>query len=80
VHAVRPGGERHIEPVVDENRHGHGASEGTRELHELAGRRVLEAQLHGRDPARHGGTAHRHDVAPGEQAVVGDEQEPQGLR
>jgi len=80
VHTRRANGERHVEPVVEEERHRERLAQRARCRGECSGIGVLEAELHGGDAPPLGREAELHEVAAAEEGVVGDQHESEDLR
>ena len=78
VGAVGLGGARHVEAVVDDQRHALRGEDGPEAAglgDELRGRQVVVAELDGRDAAADGLLNHGLDAARAGEAAVGDEVE-----
>ena len=77
-----PGGSRgegDVGPVVHQDRDAERRDQRARALHQLPRRGALEPELDRRGPAALGGERERHEIATLDQAVVGDEHEPNQL-
>ncbi len=72
------GRNRHVDTIVDENRHGQLRDQLPREVMEHTIRRLLEPQLDRRHATAHRRCAERHDIAIGQEEIVGHQQKPEG--
>jgi hypothetical protein len=79
VGAVGAAGHRYIEPVIHDHWNPHRRHQPPEDCQQLARARPLEPKLKARHAAALGGLARRHRVAFAQQAVVGDQHEPQDL-
>ena len=80
MHAVGADGERHVDPVVDDERNAHGLQQRPADLGELSGGGGLEAELDRGDAPLLRRPDQRHEVPPTDERIVRDEHELERLR
>ncbi len=78
VHPGRAGEHRHVESIVDEDRHRQVVDQPARQRQQPAIGQGLGAELHRGDAACHRLPTTRQRIPAGEQAIVGDQEEAEG--
>ncbi len=77
MHPRGPGRERHVHPIVHEDRYADRAPEDPRDLAQLAWRGPLEPKLHRGHAAAHRRLGQCDDVPLADERIVGDEHQAQ---
>lgn len=80
MHPRRTRREGDIEPVIHQDGHRQCGHQLPRAGQELARRGLLEPELHAGHASSHRGTADLDEIAPGQQAVIGHQHQPEQRR